>query len=201
MTNFSKKNSSSGFTLIELLVVITIFVVLTTVVIFNQNSFDNSILLNNLAYDVALTIRQAQVYGVSTREAASSSASFPAYGVYFDKGSDNKIFVLFADTNGNHMYDGTLLCSSSDIECVQRFTINRGDYISLICVGANKDTCDSGVSKAQIYFQRPNPNANIFNLDGSSPVQANSITIGVSSKDGTTRNVIVSGIGQIYVQQ
>ena len=52
-------NHKSGFTLVELLVTITIFVILTGVVLVNSNSFDNSVLLNNFAYDVALTIKEA----------------------------------------------------------------------------------------------------------------------------------------------
>ncbi len=194
-----KNKKSGGFTLIELLVVITIFVTLTVVVIFNQKSFDDTILLNNLAYDMALTIKQAQVYGVSIREAASSTPVFPSYGVYFDIGSDPKSFILFADTNFNGKYDGTSACSSLDTECVQKFNINRGNFIKSICVGANGN-CNN-ITKAKIYFQRPNPEANIYYSDASGTyVKKDFIEINLSSQTGVIKNIIVTSVGQIYVK-
>ena len=92
---------SKGFTLIELLVTLSLFVVLTTIVIFSQSKFNGSILLTNLAYDVALTVRQAQSYGVNVREVASdTSTGFKhAYGVHFDIAND-KEFILFSDSVG-----------------------------------------------------------------------------------------------------
>src|SRR3989338_7579467 len=60
-----------GFTLVELLVTLSLFVVLTTIVLFSQSKFNGSILLTNLAYDVAITVRQAQTYGVNVRETSS----------------------------------------------------------------------------------------------------------------------------------
>src|SRR3989338_6906440 len=63
-----------GFTLVELLVTLSLFVVLTTIVLFSQQKFNGSILLTNLAYDVALTIRQAQTFGVNVRENVNASS-------------------------------------------------------------------------------------------------------------------------------
>ena len=63
-----KINKKAGFTLVELLVTISIFVILTGVVLFNSNSFDSTVLLNNFGYDIALTIKQAQSFGVNVRE-------------------------------------------------------------------------------------------------------------------------------------
>ena len=48
-----KHNLNKGFTLVELLVTIVIFVIITGVVLINSNKFDNTILLDNLGYDVA----------------------------------------------------------------------------------------------------------------------------------------------------
>jgi prepilin-type N-terminal cleavage/methylation domain-containing protein len=63
--NLSRK---SGFTLIELMVVLVVFVALTGIMISSQSKFDGTILLNNLAYDIALSIREAQTYGVNVKE-------------------------------------------------------------------------------------------------------------------------------------
>ncbi len=56
-----------GFSLIELIVVTGIFTVITAVVLANNAQFNNSVLLGNAAYDIALSVRQAQVYGLSTQ--------------------------------------------------------------------------------------------------------------------------------------
>ena len=84
MSTKIKNRKNKGFTLIELLVTITIFVILTGVVLLSQNSFDNSILIKNLAYDISLTIREAQDYGVDVNESQYSTNPFTPYGVYFN---------------------------------------------------------------------------------------------------------------------
>ena len=45
-----KKDKKNGFTLVELLVTITIFVILTGVVLFSQSRFNSTIFLTNLAF-------------------------------------------------------------------------------------------------------------------------------------------------------
>ena len=81
---------NKGFTLIELLVCITIFVIMTALLLFKYGNFNQSVLLTNLAYDTALTIRTAQNYGLSVKavkdasgaDVICSSSNFQcAYGV------------------------------------------------------------------------------------------------------------------------
>src|SRR3989344_8294101 len=80
------KLESAGFTLIELLVVTAIIVVVSGVVLANQNRFGGQVLLQNFAYDVALSIRQAQVYGLAVARAGSGgTATFgTSYGIHFE---------------------------------------------------------------------------------------------------------------------
>src|SRR3989344_1409035 len=58
----NSKLKTKGFTLIELLVVSAIVVMLATVILSSHGKFGGQVLLQNFAYDVALSIRQAQVY-------------------------------------------------------------------------------------------------------------------------------------------
>ncbi len=196
-----RKNLKAGFTLVELLVTIVIFVLLTSVVLFSQTNFDNTILLNNLAYDIALTIRQAQSYGVGARE--SSVASFPSYGVYFDKSATlNKGFILYADTTvpPQKVFTGSVSCPTTDPECVQKYSITRGSYISSVCVG-NGAACDLSKvpTSISIYFQTPNPDAAIYiNPDANTPYDYAEIHI--RSASGAEKIVVVTGVGQIYVK-
>ena len=180
---------SKGFTLIELLVTLSLFVVLTTIVIFSQSKFNGSILLTNLAYDVALTVRQAQSYGVNVRETTSGSGDFKhAYGVHFDIDiTKNKQFLLFSDnTTVNSKYD-------TDDFIVNTYKIKRGSYIKDICVGVSP--CSS-VNTLDITFLRPNPDAII---KGDSATDETEAKITISSSDGATRTVIIYSTGQISI--
>ena len=202
-----KKNG--GFTLIELLVTIVIFVILTGVVLFNQNGFNNTVLINNLAYDIALTIRQAQNYGVDVNESQVNTFNAP-YGVVFNTGN-NKNFILFADTgtsggvdtNGNpvpdYKYTGSGSCLASDPsdpECIQKYNISSGSYIKSICTKKNGSACTL-TNSLTILFQRPNPDALIYSDTGS----ADFADITVASASGVIKDIIITGVGQIYVQK
>jgi prepilin-type N-terminal cleavage/methylation domain-containing protein len=92
-----------GFSLIELLVVIGIFIIITSVILARQNKFSSDILLTDLAYQVAISIRQAQVYGLGVQ--AQSSNFDIGYGVHFDNVTPNTTYKLFADNDKNGVYN------------------------------------------------------------------------------------------------
>jgi prepilin-type N-terminal cleavage/methylation domain-containing protein len=165
---FSKRGPSPrGFTLIELLVVSAIIVLITGFVLFRQQGFNSSTLLRSLSYSIALTVRQAQVYGVSVRESAVGSNVFASgYGVSFGNSGlvDSSHYVLFADANGDGQYAAG--------EELPRFTIGNGrgtDYlIKNICAHSitSGDQCSASVpatsptiTSLTAYFRRPNPDA------------------------------------------
>ena len=189
--------SQKGFTLVELLVTISIFVILTGIVLFNQGKFNGSILLTNLAYDTALTIRQAQTYGVNVKE-FNGSGNFVPYGVAFDM-SFPKSFILFADLASDGIYytNSNPACLSSYSSpgtdgCVSRYTIKNGNYIKDLCVDG---TC--GLAKLYITFVRPNPDAKII----AGPVRPtnNLAKIVLGNPDGSTRTVEVQSNGLIQI--
>lgn len=218
---FSKKNYDKacptesfrrGFTLVELLVTITIFVILTGVVLFGQAKFDSSILLTNLAYDTALTIRQAQNYGINVKE-FTNTTQFTPYGVHFD--IDNpKSFILFADLSymdendtGDGLYEYNGASRDNDVDltrcqidkgCVNKYNIKRGNYISDLCINSeigNNGTC--GLNSLDLVFKRPDPNA-LIRENNISDIQTDA-TIILSGSDGSTRQVRVQANGLIQV--
>ena len=65
----------AGFTLIELLVSIAIFIIITSVAVWNNSQFNSTILLTDLGYEIALSVRQAQVYGITVKAPASCISS------------------------------------------------------------------------------------------------------------------------------
>lgn len=206
-----KKNS--GFTLVELLITISMFVIVTGVVLVNSNRFDSTVLLENFAYDVALTIKQAQSYGVNVRE--SSTGLFgSAYGVYFniaDVPAGRTNFVLFNDvSNGgsglpDQIYnnaDGIKSCPTENPECVQKYSMTKGTYIADngLCVGSDADHCYS-VNQLSILFIRPSQNALIYKDNGHSSAGNDYAKIILSAANGATSTVVITSVGQIYVKK
>lgn len=182
-----------GFSLIELLVVTGIFLVITGVVLANNAQFNSSVLLGNAAYDVALSIRQAQVYGLSTR---SYSGEFRVgYGVHIEGTSSYLIFADL-DENRNKRYDPGV------DQVVQQVTLGRGHTILRFC-GVQTDgteDCSDGVAALphiDIGFLRPNPDATIT---GDGPTPYSSVKVVLQSRSGETRTVSVQSTGQISVR-
>jgi prepilin-type N-terminal cleavage/methylation domain-containing protein len=163
------KNTKKGFTLLELLFVIGIFSILTSITIYNYGDFNNNIIMSNMAYEVALEIRQAQVYGLSVRGVSTAAGQLfdTRYGVTFGvdydaEGRDaNKDFVIFSDywpykdpEDGIDTPSGDGFCNSvigtlnsrcsvsyceEDGECLEKITLLRGISFNKICVIAETD--------------------------------------------------------------
>jgi prepilin-type N-terminal cleavage/methylation domain-containing protein len=60
-------HQQKGFTIIELVVSVAIFAFMTAFLVARYGTFNQGVLLTNLAYDVALTIRNAQSYGLNVK--------------------------------------------------------------------------------------------------------------------------------------
>jgi prepilin-type N-terminal cleavage/methylation domain-containing protein len=200
-----KKQKQQGFTLVELLVTISIFVILTGIVLFNQTKFNSSILLTNLAYDTALTIRQAQSYGINVKEFNSDgNGEFLPYGVHFEK--DEKSFILFsdidnADNDTDGFFEGNISSCDKADGCVTRYSIKRGNYIKDICAEAVAEgtfDCSNSKDELDIVFVRPNPDAQI-RFEGTTNTSPTA-TIILGGVDGNSiRKVIVRSNGLIEI--
>lgn len=184
-----------GFSLIELLVVVGIFSLLSIVTISSNAAFGERITLETLAYDVALSVRQAQVYGIAVQRFGTGGDFNRGYGMHFDvsSGPASASYQLFADTlAGNGTYD--------DGELVQETTIRGGYRIIDLCVrahGASSEDCT--ISELNILFKRPEPDAYIRTEDP----EASTYELGrirVESPRGNRADIVVELSGQISVQ-
>ncbi len=207
MLIFSKhlRRSSKGFTLIELIVVSAIILIVTAFIMFRQTKFNSVTLMRSLSYSIALSVRQAQVYGTSIREFSKGSNVFaPGYGIHFpSSGASSDTYYLFADTvppsGGNGAYDGIS-------EALPAFTLGKGYVINSLCaviIGAN--TC-TPVSYLTVFFRRPNPDACIStNVSPSSCAPGAAATYSsayvqvMSTGNNDTRAIKISDTGQISV--
>lgn len=202
--------AAAGFTLIELLVVSAIIVLITGFILFRQQGFNSSTLLRSLSYSVALTMRQAQVYGNSVRESAAGSGVFASgYGVYFGNSglADNSHYLMFADADGDGQYDPG--------EELPRFTIGNGkgtDYlISNFCAHASSgDQCLYGtgtsITYLNAYFRRPNPDACFATnqsvgacAEGAAPVYDYAYVQVRAAGGSNYRTIKITSTGQIVV--
>jgi len=187
---------TAGLSLIELLVVISVVTLITAGLLIQHSGFNSTTLLNNLAYDVALSIRQAQAYGISVRNAGGSNFS-AGYGVNFDPTRPDS-YVLFQDLGStpNNAYDhnGNTI-DTDDPEFVERYTLRRGHVISNVCrVGSTSVCFDGGLTMMNIVFRRPNPDAIVNNTTSYEA------TVEISSQDGEAQRTIhVLPTGQISI--
>jgi prepilin-type N-terminal cleavage/methylation domain-containing protein len=213
MSIFSRSSFSRprGFTLIELLVVLAIVLIVSTVILFSAGRFNSAILLRSLAYEIGLSLREAQLYGVAVKETAPGSGNFSAaYGIYIPSsilGVERGTYPLFADLNANGLYDD----GASSV--VENFTLQNYFTLENVCalrsgtlrcfaacpsplpLGAVGCT-PSSISWLSVTFKRPDPNA-IIKTDLESGYSSAYIT--VLSQNGSTRSVSVSATGQIGI--
>ncbi|MCK5021637.1 MAG: prepilin-type N-terminal cleavage/methylation domain-containing protein [Candidatus Pacebacteria bacterium] len=189
MIKKNKLNIIRGFSLFELLITTSILMVVSGLVFFNQAQFSNSVLIENLAYEISLVIRQAQSYGIQTKGVGGFFSS--GYGVYFDKQASE--FILFADTdpfdpdNPNLVYDG-----DEYDEIIDRLSMTSGNIIEDLCVGG---TC--GADFINISFIRPDPSAIIKKMDPD--YEYDTAQIRIKSPKGIERLILVNSVGQISI--
>jgi len=187
----SQAPSLRGFSLIELLVALSILTIISTVVLANHTRFNSSVLLESLAYDIGLSVRQAQVYGLSVRE--FSSGFQVGYGVHF---AGNGSYLFFVDTDANKKYDAGI------DSIVNAYSLSRGHQIARYCgytVSGLERCSDSGtpITYLDVVFFRPDPDAIMSSNEAG--VYSRSV-ISVSSTSGTTRSIEIASTGQISIK-
>jgi len=209
------KTAQKGFTLIELLVVVGIIGVIMSVTITGQNMFGSSTMLSSTAYDISLSIRQAQSYGLAGKGGVSYG-----YGIDFNHDTEGK-YIFFADsypttvstcysnnpnepTNAPSVKHGDCMFTKAT-EGIQTFKINNGIRITDFCVykGTQSYCTNSGsnpISKLDISFARPKTNAVLYARDSNSVIvsSADRACIKISKSEGS-RYIIVEKVGTIRV--
>ena len=201
-----------GFTLIELLVVLAIIGIIMAIIFTSQSTFNKTLILTNTAYDIALTLHDAETYGLGSRGAGATANA--GYGVDFQTGNS---FTLFADTYptpstssvchpttdvtlpsalpGNCAYD------ASQGEKILSYTIGNNITIKDFCAYTNGgESCavahGGGLTSLDIVFSRPNPSV-FISTNGSYNASYQSACITVTSPQGGFKYVSVAQSGEI----
>lgn len=182
-----------GFTLIEFIVIISIFAIMASIALFNYNGFRSNVALNNLAHDIGLTIRQAQVFGWANQsenmsggtgvvldplgDALSASPVRFSDGVYFDISSpqaakqiilykklDSTLLPYFIDDTQDRVIDTVQIAGPNSISGIY-YAINKEDLL------LDADGPAPGIQpipNLSIAFSRPKPEALFFT--GGAPI-------------------------------
>ncbi|HEV7121367.1 MAG TPA: prepilin-type N-terminal cleavage/methylation domain-containing protein [Candidatus Paceibacterota bacterium] len=218
--NARARHAARGFTLVEMLVTLAILAIITAVAITGQSTFNQSILLNDTSYTVALSAREAQSLGLSSRKFAGVQNG--GYGVHFANLNPTKSYTVFADVqsaplaepawcpavatttpeskSGNCLYDGIG-------ETFQTYDLTRGFTLSDFCGRTTSGglQCASGgnLQSMDVLYLRPNTQAIITGITpGGAQVQFTCAQVSVKSPtSATTQTVRMSQLGEVSVGQ
>ena len=184
----------AGFTLIEMLVVIAVMAIVTGVMLANNGRFGGQVLLQNLAYDIALPLRQAQVYGISVQRFEGTDEYVAGYGVNF-RSSSPDFFILYGDLDEDEVYSGTTENVRSALKLHSGYKIRE-----LIAINSDAPSVPISATELDISFRRPEPDAYIRRNPSGDSALYDIACIGIESPRGDVRYVIAHLNGQISVQ-
>ncbi len=187
-----------GFGLVELMVSISIMTLVSTVILVKNRSFNNALLLRNQAYEIAFSLRQAQLLAVSGNKESSSDSN--QYGIHFDVDSEpgNGQYRMFRDDSDSSTNLGRY--DSGDTTLGTIGTLDNRFVIREI-VDNNNNPLEDELS---VTFVRPNFDA-LFK-DSSGGYFSGPVYLKVSPKDDTGfvnvpyRLVEITSTGQITVK-
>lgn len=188
--------TSGGFTVIELLVTSFIIALVTGLVLIRYSAFNGTVLLTNQAYQIALDIRQMQVFALGERVGPGSDRN--EFGVHFERGQ--AVFTLFEnqDTETKPLFDtGDTIFAESAVD--PRFEI-QGIF--------DDASTPNSYDEASISFRRPNYDALFCLLSTSGDTScapgssASEIRIVIADDDdaSVTKTILVTTTGQISVE-
>ncbi len=157
----SSRIYARGFSLIELLISTAIIVAVASIVIVRFSTFDSTTLLKGLAYEIAATIREAQVHSVSVL-GSDPNFRYP-YGVTFSPDAQSYTAFFYRGTADVPVYE------LAAVTTVGTYTIGRSMQVKDVCVKVGSGTSNCNVGRLDISFRRPEFKA-IFNAvpDGGS---------------------------------
>ena len=218
------RNLAAGFTVTEVIVVMGIIIIILTTLIGTYPRFRNKSSLASLARRVALVMREAQVFGLAVKEFPNSLStpigSFPPYGFHIDLANPQEM-ILFADVipealpgesvSGNGIFDTGLACGEEGSECFRRIKFASDEFISDLCVtdGGGQagqggeldyDCASDGITRLDVTFRRPDPEARILANSQSSQYNAAQVYLSSTRVKDDERIVRIWITGQISVE-
>ena len=190
----------AGMTYVELIVVLSIFAVMSSIVLFNYGKFQAKVDIKNLGSDIALKFVEAQKSAVAGKLYAGAVSTWrPSYGLRFDL-LDKTSFIYFADLNNNNLYDinGSVGCQTP-AECISQIALTKGNAVGTIHITYLNGTSED-VNDLNVIFTRPNAGATIKFTNMTTPssnISYVAITINSPQSVSTIIRIYTSGRIQI----
>ena len=200
--------SLKAFSMVEFILILSIFSIMAGVTMFNFKGFRSNVALENLAYDIALSIANIQQRAASGSSASTTGAPVGIFqGIEFTYNTGggpakfNPEFKLFQDIDDDKKY------SAGDV-LVDSIKIQYNEYIEDIQFHSSSNFTSAATgpnAKLTIMFRRPWMDAYFYDFtSGSGALISNDyarITIASDTGSGLTRKyIIISRAGQISVQ-
>lgn len=210
-----------------MMVVLAIIAIVTSVALLGQSDFNRTLLLTDTAYQVAVSVREMQSFGLSSRRfvLGAQDVQNAAYGIHVNSTNPNQ-YILFADVSntpsvalsnclvgtvgtpdrkpGNCLYD----TDATPDGIVQTNTFTRGFTIAQFCGRTNSTTryCSTDgitpLTALDVVFLRSNTESAIHAYRGTTWTPLISAEIYIQSADGTaTRGICISRVGQVSITQ
>lgn len=180
-----------GMTYIELIVVLSIFAVLSSVVVFNYGDFQARVDIRNLSSDIALKVVEAQKAALSGAlpQTAVLPTWKPSYGVYFNTTTPTQ-FIYFVDLDS--------LGDLSGGETLETISITKNNSISSIDACYATPCVPNPLGNLTITFSRPNSGA-ILNPAASFIPASSYAQITILSPRGSTSLIKLYKSGRVQI--
>ncbi len=192
----------------------TIITIISGVMLTSQTSFNRTLILANTAYDIALTLRYAETFGVSSRALGGSSTNV-GYGLYFSHASPDS-FIFFKDSSNNpgtcypappsgdlnapDAKRGNCVYDNNDV-LVNNYKLGNSITVTDFCIyvpTTSSWSCTAdGLTALNIIFIRPDPNPWITAVDSGGTKSGTKACLKVEAPGGTARYVSVVKSGAI----
>ncbi len=210
--------SRGGFALVELLVAVVLFGLISTFVIVAYSRISGQLFLTTLAYEIGLSFREAQSYGVSVhqfKEVGQLVETFDVgYGVHFDS-LDDRTYAFFSDKGGvagDAQFNGEFGTAYNETgclstkECMSVVRLEKGNRVVKFCGvlfgDGGRDAVDSKKQEECNLNSLPNTNNVISFLDvtflrpNPDAIITTSQTVAVRRKYKAARVYLLSPTGE-----
>lgn len=209
-----------------MLVVLSIIAIITTIALVGQSTFNRSILLTDTAYSMALSLREMQSLGLSSRRYAGVQDA--GYGAYFGTPPQSS-YLLYADTvdadpvnvalftgcqvgsslaSGNpEKKPGDCIYTAGSDQIVQTYRFDRGFTVSRFCGREGgtlrcSDTADTTqqLTSLVVTFVRSTTDTAFLAQKNGAWVALSDARIYIKSADSSDeRLVCLTQVGQVSV--
>jgi len=193
--------AKNAFTLVEVLVTTSILVIISTAILFSFPKFNSKIAFDNLAYQIALKVREAQIFGLGVRGFETPGGTvFSSHGISFDVSTpENRItFSRFVDLPLGEGLPGDRLYNAANEE-FERLDIRGGNSIFELCGHLSGGQINCTLKFVNILFERPDPDA-IFRSNIPGHVYGQVDIIIIDRNGELTKTIQVFSTGQISIQ-